>query len=83
MREHIAIYAGSFDPITSGHLDVIARARHMFDGIIVGIGHNPDKQALFPYETRIEMAHTLIGELVDEPTSKFSPLLVSDKLYEL
>lgn len=66
MCEHVAIYAGSFDPITSGHLDVIARARHMFDGIIVGIGHNPDKQALFPYEVRMEMAHTLIGELVDK-----------------
>ena len=41
MSEHIAIYAGSFDPITSGHLDVVERARGMFDRIIVGIGHNP------------------------------------------
>jgi len=66
MIEHIAIYAGSFDPITSGHLDVIARARKMFDRIIVGIGHNPDKQALFPYEDRVQMAETLIESLVNK-----------------
>lgn len=65
MSEHIAIYAGSFDPITSGHLDVISRARRMFDRIIVGIGHNPDKQSLFPFSERVEIAKILISELVD------------------
>jgi len=69
MSEHIAIYAGSFDPITSGHLDVIARARGMFDRIIVGIGHNPDKQALFPFDERLSMAHTLVEELVQKDSS--------------
>jgi len=63
MDEHIAIYAGSFDPITNGHLDVVARARGMFDRIIVGIGHNPEKQALFPFDERVEIARTLINEL--------------------
>ena len=68
MSEHIAIYAGSFDPITSGHLDVVSRARRMFDGIIVGIGHNPDKPALFPFDERVAMATVLIDELVaDDP----------------
>ncbi|MBT5136675.1 MAG: pantetheine-phosphate adenylyltransferase [Phycisphaerae bacterium] len=66
MSEHVAIYAGSFDPITSGHLDVIARARCMFDRIVVGIGHNPDKQALFPSNERVAMAEKLVKELVDE-----------------
>ena len=64
MSEHVAIYAGSFDPITSGHLDVIARARCMFDRIVVGIGHNPDKQALFPSNERVAMAEKLVKELV-------------------
>ena len=68
MKEHIAIYAGSFDPITSGHLDVIARARGMFDRIIVGIGHNPDKVSLFPFDERVEIATTLIDELVAKNT---------------
>ncbi|MDP7005041.1 MAG: pantetheine-phosphate adenylyltransferase [Phycisphaerales bacterium] len=66
MSENIAIYAGSFDPITSGHLDVISRARGMFDRIVVGIGHNPDKQSLFPFNERVEMAKLLICELVAE-----------------
>ena len=66
MSEHVAIYAGSFDPITSGHLDVIARARCMFDRIVVGIGHNPDKQALFPSNERVGMAEKLVKELVDK-----------------
>ena len=66
MSEHIAIYAGSFDPITSGHLDVISRARGMFDRIIVGIGHNPDKQALFPFAERVAMAEKLVEELVQQ-----------------
>jgi pantetheine-phosphate adenylyltransferase len=70
MSEHVAIYAGSFDPITSGHLDVVSRARGMFDSIIVGIGHNPDKPALFQFDDRVEMATSLIQELVDkDPTS--------------
>ncbi len=64
MKEHVAMYAGSFDPITSGHLDVVARSRHLFDRIVVGIGFNPDKEALFPVEERVEMATTLIDELV-------------------
>jgi pantetheine-phosphate adenylyltransferase len=66
MNSPIAIYAGSFDPITSGHLDVISRARGMFDRIIVGIGHNPDKQALFPFDERLSMATTLVSELVSQ-----------------
>ena len=66
MSEHIAIYAGSFDPITSGHLDVVSRARGMFDSIIVGIGHNPDKPALFHSDERVEMATILINELAEK-----------------
>lgn len=66
MSEHIAIYAGSFDPITSGHLDVVSRARGMFDSIIVGIGHNPDKPALFQFKERVEMATSLIKDLVEK-----------------
>ncbi|MCA9292048.1 MAG: adenylyltransferase/cytidyltransferase family protein, partial [Phycisphaerales bacterium] len=46
-RPHTALYAGSFDPMTSGHLDVLGRARRMFDRIVVGIGNNPAKSVLF------------------------------------
>src|SRR3954454_23574258 len=63
--EHLAIYAGSFDPMTLGHLDVLRRARKLFDGIVVGIGRNPDKASLFDMEERQEIAEILVGELLE------------------
>jgi len=65
-RKHVALYAGSFDPITYGHLDVLGRARNLFDELILGLGHNPDKPALFSFEERYEMARQLVDEMVAE-----------------
>ena len=62
---HRAIYTGSFDPITLGHLDVLQRVRGMFDEIVVAIGRNPDKQPLFTMEERTDMAVRAIQEIVD------------------
>ncbi len=50
-----AIYPGSFDPVTNGHLDVIERARKLFDRVIVAVAHNDQKQPLFNLEERIEL----------------------------
>lgn len=61
--EHLAIYPGSFDPISLGHLDVIARGRRLFDRLIVGVGRNPGKDALFSAEERVQMAQSLIQDL--------------------
>lgn len=61
---HIAIYAGSFDPITLGHLDVLKRARRLFDGLILGIGHNPDKPAMFTFDERVDIATELVEEML-------------------
>lgn len=63
-KVHLALYAGSFDPITLGHLDVLRRARRLFDRLILGIGDNPEKPALFSFEERIEMATQLVDEMV-------------------
>lgn len=63
-REHIALYPGSFDPITYGHLDVVRRGRHIFDRIVVAVGRNPGKDLLFSVEERVNMVRTLIGEMV-------------------
>lgn len=49
------LYPGSFDPVTLGHLDVIRRAASLFDTVIVGVLHNPEKQGCFPVEKRVEM----------------------------
>src|SRR5215813_12967988 len=63
-RSHVALYAGSFDPITLGHLDVLRRARGLFDRIILAIGENPDKPSLFSFEERLEICRALVKEMV-------------------
>ena len=64
-RQHIAIYAGSFDPITLGHLDVLRRARMLFDSIVLGIGRNPDKPALLTAEERQDITQALVDEMLE------------------
>lgn len=54
-RHIIAVYAGSFDPVTHGHLDVIRRASLLFNELIVGIGHNPAKEETFTQEERNDL----------------------------
>lgn len=60
---HVAVYPGSFDPITYGHLDVIARGRKLFDELIVAVGRNPGKQPLFSADERVAMVEQLVGDL--------------------
>ena len=52
----IAIYPGSFDPITNGHIDIAARASKLFDKVIIGIFAKPDKNLTFPVDERVELA---------------------------
>jgi len=55
MKKRIAIYPGSFDPITNGHIDILKRALKMFDEVIVLVAINPNKKYLFDTKTKIEM----------------------------
>ena len=57
----VAVYPGSFDPVTNGHLDVIERAAAVFERIVVGVLENPRKQPLFPAEERIELLRTALS----------------------
>jgi len=50
-----AVYPGTFDPVTNGHIDIIKRALKIFDKIVIAVGENPTKQAVFPTSERIEM----------------------------
>ncbi len=55
MSERVCLYAGSFDPLTCGHLDVIRRACDLFDRVIIAVAHNPGKKNAFTLSERIEM----------------------------
>jgi len=55
-----AIFPGTFDPLTNGHLDVIRRSRSLFDRLVVAIGHNPAKRQLFSIEERLDMISRIL-----------------------
>lgn len=52
---HLAIYPGTFDPITNGHLDVLNRACHLFDEVIIAVAHNERKKPIFTFEQRMDL----------------------------
>lgn len=72
----IAVYTGSFDPITLGHRNVIERSSRMFDRLIVGIGVNVDKQPLFSPERRVELVERVVADLGNVEVRTFQGLAV-------
>lgn len=71
-----AIYPGSFDPITNGHLDLIDRASSIFDSIHVAVVTNPNKQPLFSAETRVDLINQALAERENVTVDNFDGLLV-------
>ncbi|MGD9763948.1 MAG: pantetheine-phosphate adenylyltransferase [Candidatus Binatia bacterium] len=72
-----AVYAGSFDPITLGHVDIVQRARGVFDEIVVAVAHNPAKETgLFSAEERVALIREALAGLDRVSTDTFSGLLV-------
>jgi pantetheine-phosphate adenylyltransferase len=76
-RFRTAVYAGSFDPPTNGHLDLIERACRMFDRIIVGVALNEAKTALFSVEERIDMLRTITKDMPKVEVTSFRGLTVA------
>ena len=72
----LAVYPGSFDPITYGHLDVAARAAALFDELIVAVSCNPGKSSLFSVEERVELAGQAVADIPNVRVSHFRGLLV-------
>jgi pantetheine-phosphate adenylyltransferase len=72
----VAIYAGSFDPITYGHIDIIERALEIFDKVIVAIAHNAEKRSLFTIEERLEMIKAIFQDTPNVVADSFRGLLV-------
>lgn len=71
-----AVYTGSFDPITLGHLNVIQRSSRLVDQLIVGVGINIDKQSLFSADERVELIRRVTDPLGNVVVKKFNGLAV-------
>jgi pantetheine-phosphate adenylyltransferase len=76
MTERVALYPGSFDPLTNGHLDILSRARRLADRVVVAILENDAKTPLFSVSERIDMIHEIVGDDPATPVRSFSGLLV-------
>ncbi len=72
----LAVYPGSFDPLTNGHVDIITRGARLFDRIIVAILVNAEKSPLFTMSERVEIARTVFGHLPNVEVDTFEGLLV-------
>jgi pantetheine-phosphate adenylyltransferase len=72
----VAIYPGSFDPVTNGHIDIVERGLTLFDKLIVSILHNPKKEYLFPLEERLEMLKDCLKKFKGVEIDSFDGLLV-------
>ena len=71
-----AVFPGSFDPITNGHLDVIHRSIKIFDELIIGVGDSPVKEALFTGKERVNMIQELVRDMPEVKVERYTGLTV-------
>ncbi len=76
MTKRIAVYPGSFDPVTNGHLDVIERSLKIFDKVIVAVGDNPEKKPLFTTDERTEMLKSSTKNMKNLEIDSFNGLML-------
>ena len=76
MKKITAIYPGTFDPVTNGHLDIIERASELFETVIVAIAVNPNKAPLFTESERKKMIREVSGHLKNSEIDSFKGLLI-------
>ncbi len=72
----IALYPGTFDPITNGHTDLVRRAARLFDEVIVAVAANPQKKPLFNLSERVELARTVLADVKGAKVTGFDNLLI-------
>ena len=75
-KKRKGIFAGSFDPITNGHLDIICRASKLFDELQIGVLYNPNKKGLFNFDERVELIKSCTKHLTNIKIVRFDGLLV-------
>ena len=72
----VAVYPGTFDPITNGHSDLVCRASRLFERVILAVAVNPGKNPMFNLQQRVELAKTVLGNLENVEVCSFDALLV-------
>ena len=75
-RSRIAVYPGTFDPVTYGHIDIIKRAARIYDKVVVAVAHNEDKNPLFSVEERVSMLKDSVRPLKNVIVDNFNGLVV-------
>lgn len=75
-HENVALFPGSFDPFTNGHLDLTARGAQLFDRVVVAVAHNPSKTSLFTPEERVDMIRASVKKLKNVSVMHFAGLVV-------
>ena len=73
-NNHIAVFPGTFDPITNGHLDIISRGSKIFDRVIVAVGINPDKTPLFSIDQRVEIINKIVSDIPNVEVMSYNTL---------
>ncbi|MBN2417573.1 pantetheine-phosphate adenylyltransferase [bacterium] len=77
MKSRTAIYPGTFDPITNGHLDIIKRAARLFDSVIIAVSNNIQKKPLFDIDERTELVRIAVQDIDNVAIDSFDDLLVN------
>ena len=72
-----AIYPGTFDPVTLGHLDIVTRAARMFDRVVLAVAASPSKKPMFSLEERVELARNMVAHLPNVAVAGFSDLMAN------
>lgn len=76
MSNFLAVYAGSFDPVTLGHLDLIERSCRLFSEVVVAVGRHPTRKALFTFEERVELIREVTRGMPNVRVESFDGLLI-------
>ena len=76
IKERVGVYPGTFDPITLGHLDIIRRAAHLVDRLVIGVTTNPAKSPMFTVEERLEMVRREVADIDGVTVVEFDSLLM-------
>jgi pantetheine-phosphate adenylyltransferase len=79
----VALYAGSFDPVTNGHLDVIRQAARLADRLVIAVGIHPGKAPLFPFEERLAMLAEVSAPIAKETGCELTTVLFDDLVVAL